>query len=72
MTLKQKLQSLLTAANAKTSKSDADLTDAVQSLIDGYGGGGGEKIGVVHLNNKLMIYTGVTATKTGTTLRIGG
>lgn len=36
-----KLNNLLTAANAKTGESDTTLTDAVQTLIDGYGGGGG-------------------------------
>ena len=37
MSLKSKIQALITAANAKTGKSDTDLTTAVQSLIDGYG-----------------------------------
>ena len=37
MSVKSKIQALITAANAKTGKSDADLTTAVQSLIDGYG-----------------------------------
>ena len=37
MSLKSKIQALITAANAKTGKSDTDLTAAVQSLIDGYG-----------------------------------
>lgn len=36
-----KLNNLLTAANATTGESDTTLTDAVQTLIDGYGGGGG-------------------------------
>ena len=36
-----KLNNLLTAANAKTGESDTTLTDAVQTLIDGYGQGGG-------------------------------
>jgi hypothetical protein len=35
------LNSLLTAANNKTGESDTTLTDAVQTLIDGYGQGGG-------------------------------
>lgn len=38
--IKSKLQSLLTAANTKTGESDTTLTDAVQTLIDGYGQGG--------------------------------
>ena len=37
MSVKSKIQALITAANAKTGKGDADLTTAVQSLIDGYG-----------------------------------
>lgn len=41
MTILQKIQSLLSAANTKTGESDATLTDAVQTLIDGYGQGGG-------------------------------
>lgn len=41
MTILQKIQSLLTAANTKTGESDTTLTDAVQTLIDGYGQGGG-------------------------------
>lgn len=39
--LYSKLSSLLTAANNKTGESDATLTDAMQTLIDGYGQGGG-------------------------------
>ena len=41
MTIVQKIQSLITAANAKTGESDTTLTDAVQTLVDGYGQGGG-------------------------------
>ena len=37
MSVKTKMQSLIAAANAKTGKSDTDLTTAVQSLINGYG-----------------------------------
>lgn len=37
MSVKSKIQSLITAANAKTGETDTTLTDAVQSLIDGYG-----------------------------------
>lgn len=40
MNVKEKLQALLTASNATTGETDTTLTDAVQSLIDGYGGGG--------------------------------
>ena len=37
MSIKTKIRSLIDAANAETGKDDADLTTAVQSLIDGYG-----------------------------------
>lgn len=37
--VKSKLQSLITASNAKTGKSDANLTDAVKTLLEGYGQG---------------------------------
>ena len=40
MNVKEKLQALLTASNNTTGETDTTLTDAVQSLIDGYGGGG--------------------------------
>lgn len=41
--IKAKLQGLIEAANAATGAADADLTAAVQSLIDGFGqSGGGE------------------------------
>ncbi len=39
MTIKQKIQSLLTLANATTGESDTNLTDAVQALVDGFGSG---------------------------------
>lgn len=38
MSIKSKIQALITAANAKTGETDATLTDAVQTLVDGYGG----------------------------------
>lgn len=38
MSLKSKIQALITAANAKTGKGDTDLTTAVQSLISESGG----------------------------------
>ena len=41
MSIYSKLASLLSAANTKTGESDATLTDAMQTLIDGYGQGGG-------------------------------
>ena len=36
------IQSLITAANSATGKTDADMTAATKSLIAGYGGGGGD------------------------------
>lgn len=39
--VKSKLQGLISKANAKTGKNDADLTDAVNTLVSGYGQGGG-------------------------------
>lgn len=44
MTVIEKLESLLNAANATTAAGDADLTAAVASLIAGYGGGGEAQI----------------------------
>lgn len=44
MSILSKLQSLLTAANATTGESDTTLTDAVQTLVDGYGQGGGSDV----------------------------
>lgn len=41
MSVYSKLSALLTAANTTTGESDTTLTDAVQTLIDGYGSGGG-------------------------------
>lgn len=65
MTIIQKIQSLITAANAKTGESDATLTDAVQTLVDGYGGGGGvnpiEKTVYTHAQDWLTDNTGNTA-----------
>ncbi len=37
--VKANIQSLITASNAKTGKTDANLTDAVKSLIEGYESG---------------------------------
>lgn len=41
MSIRSKIQSLITAANNTTGESDTTLTDAVQTLVDGYGQGGG-------------------------------
>lgn len=42
--VKSKLQSLITASNAKTGKSDANLTDAVKTLLEGYKSGEGSPL----------------------------
>lgn len=42
MTVCEKVQSLISAANAKTGSDDATLTDAVQTLVNGYSTDGGE------------------------------
>lgn len=41
MSIRSKIQALIAAANTATGGSDATLTDAVQTLVDGYGQGGG-------------------------------
>lgn len=41
MSIRSKIQSLISAANSTTGESDTTLTDAVQTLVDGYGQGGG-------------------------------
>ena len=46
MSVLSKIQALITAANAKTGESDTTLTDAVQTLVDGYGQGGGIENGL--------------------------
>ena len=67
MSIYSKLSSLLTAANNKTGESDTTLTDAVQTLIDGYGqGGGGYSMDDIIEHN----FTG-SVTYTGTTMRGG-
>lgn len=43
MSILSKIQSLISAANSATGESDTTLTDAVQTLVDGYGQGGGEE-----------------------------
>lgn len=37
MSLKSKIQNIIASVNAKTGESDTTLTDAVKTLIDGYG-----------------------------------
>ena len=57
MSVKSKIQSLIAAANTATGESDATLTDAVQTLVDGYGQGGGEDYLTMRLNNTLTQYS---------------
>lgn len=40
--VKNQIQSLIDTANGKTGNNDADLTSAVGSLVDGFGGSGGD------------------------------
>lgn len=64
MSIKSKIQALIAAANAKTGESDATLTDAVQTLVDGYGQGGGLTLdGFCTLAepNGAVVYTGTAA-----------
>lgn len=46
-----KLQGLISKANATTGKSDAELTSAVDSLIDGYGKGGITPTGSINITS---------------------
>lgn len=62
MSIRSKIQSLITAANAKTGESDTTLTDAVQTLVDGYGQGGGSGSGLSVLASGT--YTLAEGTKT--------
>lgn len=41
MSIRSKIQALIAAANNTTGESDTTLTDAIQTLVDGYGQGGG-------------------------------
>lgn len=44
MSIRSKIQALISAANNTTGESDTTLTDAVQTLVDGYGQGGKETL----------------------------
>ena len=52
MSILSKLQSLLSAANTATGESDTTITDAMQTLIDGYGQGG-ETLRTTHYHGTL-------------------
>lgn len=49
---KNALASLLTFANAKTGKADPDIGEAIRTLVDGYGQGGGSSALVIEQNFK--------------------
>lgn len=66
MSIKSKIQALIAAANAKTGESDTTLTDAVQTLVDGYGqGGGGEDLLEKRILRTLTSYSNSTITLVG-------
>lgn len=68
MTVKEKLSNLIDAANEATGESDTTLTDAVGSLIEGYGGSGlqwEEVIIASDCDNALDCLNAVLAGKTG-------
>lgn len=58
--VKAKLQGLIDAANAKTGGSDADLSTAVDTLIAGFGAGGGGEEYLAMLNGDNMPSEGGT------------
>ena len=47
--VKAKIQGLISKANAKTGRSDADMTSAVDALISGYGQGGDTPSGSINI-----------------------
>ena len=58
MSLVSKIQALISAANAKTGQSDADLTSAVQRLCDGFGSGGiGTKLTTATISGGVLSFT---------------
>ena len=66
MSIRSKIQSLIAAANTATGESDATLTDAVQTLVGGYGQGGG---GDSSLLNSLIDGTITSINYSGSTIR---
>ena len=65
MTAVEKVQALLTAANAKTGQSDTNLTDAVAGLIEGYGGSSlpsGVEVHTRTFTSNTNVANGVTVT----------
>lgn len=52
MSIISKINNLIKKANETTKKQDADLTSAIGSLIDGFGGGGSENVTRVTFDSK--------------------
>lgn len=62
MSIRSKIQSLITAANAETGESDTTLTDAVQTLVDGYGQGGSSlPTGMTHIGSGSFTFASRTS-----------
>ena len=66
MTVKQKIDALIAAANAKTGNSRDDLTTAIADLIAGFGAGGGELPIGIHG----VYYGAVNITETTNTIEV--
>ena len=47
--VKAKIQSLISKANAKTGRSDADMTNAVNALVNGYNPNGITPSGTINI-----------------------
>lgn len=55
MAIITKINSMIDKANSATGKDDIDLTSAIQSLVDGYGKGGGDvPVGTISINSDGM------------------
>lgn len=78
MSIKSKVQALIDAANATTGETDLTLTAAIQTLIDGFGGGGGSGLpdeyqAVEYIQAQKTgeyIATGLTELRTGDTFKV--
>lgn len=56
MNIKEKLENLISKSNTTTEKSDTNMTDCVNSLIEGYGQGGGSDLDIYNsLKCKLIL-----------------
>ena len=65
MSIPGKINSLITAANTKTGESDTTLTDAVQRLCDGYGGGFEPEVPVEYTQLEYIESSGTQCIDTG-------